>query len=131
MLAVREKSLPETQRKPYISLASPGSHTDVFKKEEVRTVYADGVANMMLGTAVTKLELFTTVAIQDGPPPLGPKEIREVDLVVAMPTVALLETCIKIVTALAGNTERLNTFTATQAAALGKLLEGVKISEVK
>jgi hypothetical protein len=56
------------------------------------TVYVDGIAGMGAGAAISHIEFFAIVDLQqDSDPNLGPLETREIKLRMTMPTLQFLE----------------------------------------
>jgi len=62
----------------------------ILNKDSAPTVYTDGMAQMMFGFPVSKLYFASSLGNDGG------KEDRRIDLVVAIPTVQLLQMCTQV-----------------------------------
>lgn len=79
---------------------------DTFRSDAVETKFFDGIAGMGLGAAVTRLELFNTngAEVNNG----VAIERREVDTTLVIPTPALVELAVNVLTAVRANQDLLS-----------------------
>jgi hypothetical protein len=77
---------------PVYEMREPGRNFAIYLPEDAPVVYADGIAGMTGGAAVSNIDFYVIADIAaDGDPALGPRETREIRLRVKMPTFQLLE----------------------------------------
>lgn len=105
-----------------VSPGKPEPHK--VRSDKVATCYADGIANVSVGPAVSKLELFCVV-------PGDQNEARETVLVVAMPTAAFVEACINVLRNLALDPARLVEAANTQTTQISNMLSSVRSPDPK
>ena len=85
-----KKDAMSAERKIVFEMDEPGKRFSVEMSTEVQTIYADGIAGLHGGPAVSKISFYITEDVTSLPN--GEiKETRVVKLSVAMPTLSLLQ----------------------------------------
>lgn len=68
----------------------PGKHLAIYTTEDIETLYSDGISNIKVGAAISKLDFFVTEEVTT----LADGEIEEKRVIrfsVAIPTLQLLQ----------------------------------------
>jgi hypothetical protein len=98
----------ESGRLPLYESRLPGRNFAVYLPENSATIYADGLAGVLGGGPITKLDFFvTTEARSDPEPTLGMRETREVCLRLTIPTGQLVESILNLIQQLGSNIDAL------------------------
>jgi hypothetical protein len=72
-----------------MSNREPGRVVDVFEPDNYLDVYVDGFVQLSMGPSVSRMTFFKVKRVSDTE--AGPKEDRQINLVLTMPTVSLVE----------------------------------------
>lgn len=87
-----------------------GANFDVYEdSDRIRDVRVDGITNLFVGAADAKLFFYAVRNIEqpDSESGIEPIEVRDVTLRMSIPTRALLEACLNILTSVKTNQEGL------------------------
>jgi hypothetical protein len=82
-----------SDRRRILAIKSPTANFDLYDAGKHSSAYADGISNVSLGMAVSKIEFFKVVSVSDSDGPDLPKlhEDRELVAQLTVPTTALIE----------------------------------------
>jgi len=80
----------ESDDKLLISSREPGRVSDLYDNAKLEALYVDGVGQILMGSAVSRLSFFSTIDLEDQK--IGVLvEKRKLDLKLVIPTIALVE----------------------------------------
>ncbi len=102
-------------QKIVFEMDEPGKHFSIVLSNQMQTIYADGIASLLGGPSISKIQFFVTEELT----PLSSgemKETRVVKLTVVVPTLQLLQGLTNVISQAGG-------FGAALEAGLGKTME--------
>lgn len=91
-----------TGRRKLVEHHQPGQNFVLYANENADEIYVDGIGAMTGGSAVTRLDFFTTTGTEAEEGPFGNREIREIRVRIVMPTATLLEGLFSLIEQLRG-----------------------------
>jgi hypothetical protein len=111
-------------KKPYLSERNPPRLLDVFLGDDIKHVFADGAARIMLGPEITKIELTRSLGTKTEPD-FGEVDQRETFCFLTMPTSAVAELCATLLEQYGKNTKQLASGSQISASVIREALKRV------
>lgn len=105
----------------------PRQNFDTLYPEVIKEVFADGIAEVMIGVPICKLTLYQTRPAEPSEQTKGPLgvENREAVMILSMPTAVLIESFINVLKAFGANHSALQAAIDQNQAALLRQLERI------
>jgi hypothetical protein len=94
---------------------------DLYESSDINELYVDGIAQVMMGSANSKVGLFSVSGTENNPDEEIPVEIREIKLRITMPTSSLVEFCLQTLSALRENAKEIESELESEKMKISKI----------